>query len=227
MNKEDYRIKKVMPLLKCGLILIWYYLSNLLISSAVYAALNDWDRYSEYVQNYQSKLLIVIYLVLFLGVWAFDQHKQKFIGTFAKWRLKKVIQYILMGIGAYIVSNIITAFLLPYFPEYEEIGAIFNQNQIILTFIGTVILAPLVEEYLFRHKIQGYLKETFNTQLAIIIQAIIFGMLHGFIIQKIYAMLIGAFFGFINEKEKSMQPSIVMHMVVNGIGWMIGCFLMG
>lgn len=227
MNKEDYRIKKVMPLLKCGLILIWYYLSNLLISSAVYAALNDWDRYSEYVQNYQSKLLIVIYLVLFLGVWAFDQHKQKFIETFAKWRLKKVIQYILMGIGAYIVSNIITAFLLPYFPEYEEIGAIFNQNQIILTFIGTVILAPLVEEYLFRHKIQGYLKETFNTQLAIIIQAIIFGMLHGFIIQKIYAMLIGAFFGFINEKEKSMQPSIVMHMVINGIGWMIGCFLMG
>lgn len=223
--KAHFESEKILPIMKCGMILLWYYAVSFIISGIVYARIKDPAIYEAYVTDHNSQLMIIIYLMLFFGIWAFDSHKESFIDAFRHWRLREVTRYMLLGISAYLVSNLITAILLPIFPDYTEISSLFGKEQLLITFIATVILPPIVEEYLFRHKLQGYLKQVFPTQLAIILQAVLFGILHSYMIQKIYAMLIGYYFGVINEKKGTVQCSIIMHMTVNGIGWLIGSFL--
>lgn len=213
-------------LIKSTLIIIWYYLVSFIVMNIVYLRIKDQNLYEEYVNRHENMLMIVIYMMLFLGIWAFDNHKATFIKIFKKWQLHKIIQYMLWGLGAYFVCNIITSILLPFFPEYNEIGNMFNENELFLSFIAIVILPPIVEEYIFRHKLQSYFKEVLNKPIAIIMQALLFGILHGYVIQQIYAFLMGLFFGIINNKENTVRASLVMHMTVNGIGWFIGSFFL-
>ena len=89
-----------------------------------------------------------------------------------------------------------------------------------------VLLPPLVEEYLFRDQIQGCLKKGFGKEIAIIGQALLFGMLHFYTLQKIYATILGILFGIVKEKQ-GIKATIWMHMTVNFIGWFMGCLITG
>lgn len=225
MDEQNNLMDKWLAIVKGGLILAWYYGVSLIVSSAVYARLKDINLYKAYVALHQNKLMIVIYLMLFFGIWAFDRHKAEFLAYFKGINIGAIFKYMIWAVGAYIICITLTNLLLPIFPDYEEIGSVFEQNQYVLSFISTVLLAPVVEEYIFRHKLRGYLKKICSASLAIIFQALLFGVLHTYTIQKIYAFLMGTFFGVVDEQEESVLPSIIMHLMINGIGWYVGCFV--
>ena len=225
MDKHNSLLDKWLAIVKGGLIFVWYYGVSVTVYMAIYARLKDIDLCKAYVELHQNKLMIVTYLMLFLGIWAFDKHKDVFLAYFKGIDGIAVFKYMFWAVGAYIICTILTNLLLPIFPDYEEINSVFEQNQYMLSFISTVVLAPVVEEYIFRHKIRGYLKKICPASIAIIFQALLFGALHTYTIQKIYAFLMGSFFGVVDEKEESVLPSIIMHMMINGIGWYIGCFV--
>lgn len=224
MDKQNNLMDKWLAIVKGGLIFAWYYGVSMIVSGAVYARLKDIDLYKAYVELHQNKLMIVIYLMLFFGIWAFDKHKAEFLSYFKGINGVAIFKYMIWAVGAYMICITITNLLLPIFPDYEEIGSVFEQKQYVLSFISTVVLAPIVEEYIFRHKIRGYLKKICPASIAIIFQALLFGALHTYTIQKIYAFLMGSFFGVVDEKEESVLPSMIMHMMINGIGWYVGCF---
>lgn len=223
MEEQNKWVEKLIALLKSGGILLWYYAVSIIITNIIYARLRNMTLYQAYVKQHQSRLMIVIYLMLFFGIWAFDKHRETFLGYFRGNTLGSVLKYMLMAVGAYFVCSIVVAVLLPIFPDYEGIGEVFEGEKVYMSFVASALLPPLVEEYLFRHKIQGYLKKVFPISLAIVIQAVIFGTLHGYAIQKIYAIMMGTFFGIIDEKEESVWPSIVMHLAINTIGWAMMC----
>ena len=224
MDKQNNLMDKWLAIVKGGLIFAWYYGVSMIVSGAVYARLKDIDLYKAYVELHQNKLMIVIYLMLFFGIWAFDKHKAEFLSYFKGINGVAIFKYMIWAVGAYMICITITNLLLPIFPDYEEISSVFEQKQYVLSFISTVVLAPIVEEYIFRHKIRGYLKKICPASIAIIFQALLFGALHTYTIQKIYAFLMGSFFGVVDEKEESVLPSMIMHMMINGIGWYVGCF---
>ena len=84
--------------------------------------------------------------------------------------------------------------------------------------ISITIMAPLVEELLFRGAIQGYmLKKGMKPLHAILIASAIFGIVHMNPIQIPFAFAIGLIFGWLYYRTGSVVPGIVGHFINNSI----------
>lgn len=86
-----------------------------------------------------------------------------------------------------------------------------------VSILFTTITVPIAEELLFRGAIYGALKKGMAKPIALILQAVIFGVMHGNMIQGIYAFALGVVLALIYERTKSIWAPILMHMLVNGI----------
>ena len=84
--------------------------------------------------------------------------------------------------------------------------------------ISITIMAPLVEELLFRGAIQGYMfKKGIKPLHAILIASAIFGIVHMNPIQIPFAFAIGLIFGWLYYRTGSVIPGIVGHFINNSI----------
>ncbi len=81
--------------------------------------------------------------------------------------------------------------------------------------IAVCVLAPLLEEMLFR----GIMLRSFLTQYprwqAISMSALIFGIAHFNIYQFVLAAWLGVFLGWIYERTRSLIPGIALHAAIN------------
>lgn len=84
--------------------------------------------------------------------------------------------------------------------------------------IATVLVAPLVEEFIFRGLIMTRLNRAMPGWLAVLLTAAIFGLCHGHPVWVGYTFVLGAFFGFMDLRTGSIWPSILAHVVFNAIG---------
>jgi membrane protease YdiL (CAAX protease family) len=94
-------------------------------------------------------------------------------------------------------------FLMLGLEGYEQVAvkylktAFQSPMQTILALISIVIIAPIVEEFLFRGTLQTYLKRRFQPKTAIVISALCFGLFHFSLDQGIgNVSLIGSLFVF-------------------------------
>lgn len=85
----------------------------------------------------------------------------------------------------------------------------------VLQFFSVGLMAPLLEEILFRGLILGTLKKEMHPWVAIIISAVSFGIAHGTAISFIYATGLGLLMGWLFVKFNSVLPSIVFHVAYN------------
>ena len=84
--------------------------------------------------------------------------------------------------------------------------------------ISITIMAPLVEELLFRGAIQGHLlRKGMNPWGALFIASAIFGIIHMNPIQIPFAFAIGMIFGWLYYRTGSLVPGIVGHFLNNSI----------
>jgi len=84
--------------------------------------------------------------------------------------------------------------------------------------ISIAIMAPLVEELLFRGAIQGYmLRKGMKPLHAILIASAIFGIVHMNPIQIPFAFAIGLIFGWLYYRTGSVVPGIIGHFINNSI----------
>ena len=84
--------------------------------------------------------------------------------------------------------------------------------------ISITIMAPLVEELLFRGAIQGYiLRKGMKPLNAILIASAIFGIVHMNPIQIPFAFAIGLIFGWLYYRTGSVVPGIIGHFINNSI----------
>ena len=84
--------------------------------------------------------------------------------------------------------------------------------------ISITIMAPLVEELLFRGAIQGYLlRKGMKPLNAILIASAIFGIVHMNPIQIPFAFSIGLIFGWLYYRTGSVVPGIIGHFINNSI----------
>lgn len=85
----------------------------------------------------------------------------------------------------------------------------------ILLFVTIAVVAPLLEEILFRGLLQNALSKRLPVWAAIALSALIFGAMH----MDLYAMpplvLMGAIFGVIYHLTGSLRITIVLHMINN------------
>lgn len=90
--------------------------------------------------------------------------------------------------------------------------------------VYTMLLAPFVEELIFRGLTLKILEKAFPFWAANILQALYFGIIHGNIIQSFYAFFAGLLFGSVMYKYKSLKYVIWCHFFVNFLGMVLGMF---
>ena len=101
-------------------------------------------------------------------------------------------------------------------PVYEEMEEkIMNYSDPAVMVIGTVIVAPIFEDLLFRGVVYRRLRDYLNVPLAVIISSAAFGIFHGNIIQFLYAAALGFIFAILYEHYGTVLVPILCHLGAN------------
>ena len=77
------------------------------------------------------------------------------------------------------------------------------------------LIAPTAEELLFRGLVYRRLKELNPTIPAMVFASLIFALLHGNLVQGIYAFIMGILLCYVYERYQSISAPIIMHMSSN------------
>lgn len=85
----------------------------------------------------------------------------------------------------------------------------------VIAFLAAAIVAPIVEEVIFRGLILTRLNRVMSGWLAVAVAAAIFGLCHGQFIWFCYAFVLGLIFGYITRSTVSILPAMLMHLVFN------------
>lgn len=86
------------------------------------------------------------------------------------------------------------------------------------------ILAPLAEEMVFRGAILRTLLRMMDTRwhwMAIILSAVLFGLVHGNLPQFVHATLIGLLLGWMYYRTGSILPGVMFHWVNNTVAYVM------
>jgi hypothetical protein len=87
----------------------------------------------------------------------------------------------------------------------------------VVSLIVMALLAPLVEEAVFRGLLYGWLAGRWGTTIAWLISSVLFAAAH---VEPTHALLVlplGLWFGWLRQRTDSLWPSLVAHVVNNGI----------
>ena len=127
-----------------------------------------------------------------------------------------VLPIVIMGLG----FNVLTGLILSFIPEeamsgYEQSSAaMFTGNFWVMAF-GTVIIAPLVEEIIFRGLIYTRMKQGMPAIVAALLTSALFGVAHGQWVWMIYTFVFGLLLIWVFERTKSLIANILLHFSYN------------
>lgn len=95
-------------------------------------------------------------------------------------------------------------------------------SQTTIGFIAIGIVGPIVEEFIFRESILGYMtRKGVNKWTAIIISAVIFGLIHGNPAQVVFAGIMGIVLGILYYKTGNIILPAILHMINNSVSVII------
>lgn len=84
-----------------------------------------------------------------------------------------------------------------------------------------VVLAPVFEELIFRKMLVDRMIR-YGEATAVLFSGMMFGLFHGNFNQFVYAFVLGCFFGFLYVKTGRIQYTIILHILVNFMGTVVG-----
>ena len=137
-----------------------------------------------------------------------------------------VISVFMMYAGN-LVGNMVTVLLqlIPGIAAENPILPLATDTAVVPKALVMVILAPIIEEYIFRKMLIDRM-HSYGEKLAVITSALMFGLFHGNLSQFFYAFALGAVFGYIYLKTGKLRYSIGLHMFINFLGGVIGPFFL-
>lgn len=127
---------------------------------------------------------------------------------------------IAIGLAGSMLANFATEIVINNFGffglentlDFDESSGTLYTN--ILYVISTAITPAFAEEFAFRGIIMGTLRK-YGDSFAIIVSSLMFGAMHGNIVQIPFAFMLGLLFAFIDCKTNSLIPSIILHFLNN------------
>ena len=87
---------------------------------------------------------------------------------------------------------------------------------LVINLVSTALLPALVEELVFRGYLMGALRP-FGDRQAIVMSALLFGLLHGNMTQVPFAFMLGLVFGYLTAKTNNLLIPIVIHFLNNAM----------
>jgi membrane protease YdiL (CAAX protease family) len=157
-----------------------------------------------------NELLILIVLMYF-GIYFQDEKKLLKVN-----KLKdSVVSFILFIPLLFLISFIIQNIL----PEYKQQEIVLNFKSNLLKdkalLLHVLIIAPVVEEIIFRGYIYRILKTKIPIMFAIIISSTLFSLIHYNVLSFILLFVLSIFLTYIYERNGSIMCPIIIHSLFN------------
>jgi membrane protease YdiL (CAAX protease family) len=140
-----------------------------------------------------------------------------------KLRIKDLLIFLIMcfpimylgSIAGTLLNNALHALLGK--PDRNALSLFLSGSSIWLSALFLVILAPVIEEYIFRRLIIDRLR-AYGEGACVLVSALLFGLFHGNFSQFFYAFGLGAVFAFLYVKTGRLRYTIFLHMAINLYG---------
>ena len=99
----------------------------------------------------------------------------------------------------------------PVFPETP------TSTELLITTVLACVIAPIVEEFIFRGLLLGYLRTRVNVGIAVSLTAALFAIAHLIPIQLAPLFVFGVMFAFVRIRYDNVWAAVLMHAMINGI----------
>ena len=194
----------------------FYYLMMLVVAFSIYVFMET--------DNPWFNVLHKLFLFIILTGWYFKKEPVRYIPK-PNLTYKSICLIMLSGSILSFVLNLIITYsvilLAKLSPAKEQIdqavqAATYNKDMPLACLIlSSVILAPLLEELLFRGLLLQRASRNWSKWPSVIIVALLFAIYHGNPIQGIYAFLMGLIMCLLAYRYKALLPSILFHFSAN------------
>lgn len=140
------------------------------------------------------------------------------------WRFQltpaKVKQCVLIGIigGCFALAfnNILGMIqIAEYSAAYKQVEETFYMGRITLEILALCVVIPIVEELLYRGIVYGRLRDWLGIKAAVLVSAVIFGLVHMNLVQFVYATVFGLLLAWFVEVTEDILGAVIAHMVAN------------
>ncbi len=183
-------------------------------------------------------LMTVLIMFIAMAVYAFSIEKGALKGIWGKYHLPFTLPFkafgywclaypcvlIVNGLVHVIISKWVAVPVVDQIAVQQVKSSLSDPLLYLLTSISIVTMVPFVEEVLFRGFLQQYLKNYFSVFASVAIAAGVFALFHfsleqGWMNVELIAALFtfSLFLGWIRERYQSLNASIILHAIFNGM----------
>lgn len=138
-----------------------------------------------------------------------------------RWVGYTVALYLLLIIVVFVANSVVKA-LWPVV-DLDQVQDVYPFGHatwaVYLSFVTSVLIAPIVEETLFRGLLFGSLTKRFSAVWAAIVSSAIFAVLHGQLNVMIYTFCLGLILCWLYKRSGSILPGILLHLLNNVIAF--------
>ncbi|SFB02423.1 hypothetical protein SAMN05216249_10739 [Acetitomaculum ruminis DSM 5522] len=170
------------------------------------------------VLSYYTTIIVTLVCIpVFYVIYKRDKMRRNENGKKVRLSQNAVGLIVLLGVSLNVsLNNLIYLSGIAFDSEaFNETTASLYSSGLIWELLGAVILAPVAEELIFRGVLYARLKKVFPPIVSAVISGLVFGAIHGNIVQFIYAGIIGIIFAVLVEKYKTIKVSILAHATAN------------
>jgi membrane protease YdiL (CAAX protease family) len=109
----------------------------------------------------------------------------------------------------------------------QVIEGVREPRQLLLSLLFLALLAPVVEELVFRGLLYGWIAGRWGSWPALIVSALAFAGAHWEPAHVVLVLPLGVLFGWLRRRTDSLLPSLVSHIVNNGFALLAAVYLPG
>lgn len=162
-----------------------------------------------------------------LGYLWLQKKKKEISGQERRFSLGAAVKLLAVGVIFQMIVSLLLAGMQVVFPKAMESYAQVLENlgvfaPSVFSVLYTVVFAPLTEEMVFRGVTLRILQEELPFAAANVLQAVLFALMHGNLVQSSYAFLAGLLLGTVVKRYGKLSAAIWCHFAVNASGLFLG-----
>lgn len=212
----------------------FFFMLVLMLATYVHGDINSLYSFVSQIMNYTGELTFTMYvcggipaaLCYYFGFY----RKSMPLKQNKRLRPPSLGLIVLLGLGLYKVIDLFMILVAAITPQaMQDYSELIETSGLVevsfFSIISTVILAPVVEELVFRGlTLRLFRRSGLSFLLANFLQAVIFGIYHMNLVQGMYAFLIGLVLGFVANHYHTLLASMLLHAVFNFCGTILTQF---
>ena len=207
---------------KIGLCLILFNFITLVLQVAISLVLSFLGK-AEYLSDpfvvLELNIILTILGFVPIGAIIFGVEKGKKALSFGFPKKQSFVSLILMGVGFFYTANVLTVILqsnLSFLGELKggDITLPTGVSGVIMSVLAVAAAPALLEEFVFRGAILGGLLK-YGKGFAIFTSALLFGLMHGNLVQIPFAFMAGLIIGFVVVETGSFWSGVLIHFINN------------